>query len=333
MLSKKLNVVFAGTPDFAAQILKSILNTYHISAVYTQPDRESGRGRKVTPSEVKQVTLNHNANLSTSANYIEAIESIETIKIEQPINFKDPDSIKKLQQYHPDLIIVVAYGIILPQAVLDIPKYGCINIHASKLPRWRGAAPIQRAIMAGDHETGISIQQMERGLDTGPVICESTCTIEETDNTPLLTAKLLKLAIELLPVCLEKIIHHNIHPKIQDNSLATYAHKLSKEESSIDWTQSAQIIHQKIRGLYPWPSATSSINNNIFKLIEAKVINHQNNELSPGSIIVENKRIIVQTGQYQLELLKLQFSGSKPVTAQDILNGKLKELFLHHSLQ
>ncbi len=330
MLNNKLQIVFAGTPDFAAQILKSILNTYHISAVYTQPDRESGRGRKVTPSEVKQVTLNHNATLSTSANYIEAIESI---KIEQPINFKDPDSIKKLQQYHPDLIIVVAYGIILPQAVLDIPKYGCINIHASKLPRWRGAAPIQRAIMAGDHETGISIQQMERGLDTGPILCESTCTIEETDNTPLLTAKLLKQAIELLPVCLEKIIYHNIHPKIQDNSLATYAHKLSKEESSIDWTQSAQIIHQKIRGLYPWPSATSSINNTIFKIIEAKVLNQHHNKLNPGTIIIENKKIIIQTSRGQLELLKLQFSGSKPVTAQDILNGTLKELFLHHSLQ
>ncbi len=317
---KKLNIIFAGTPEFAAEILKSLLNLkpnqYNLTAVYTQPDRPSGRGRKITASAVKQVAL-------------DSLDSTDfKITIEQPENFKNPDIVTKLKTYKPDLLIVVAYGIILPQAVLDIPKYGCINIHASLLPRWRGAAPIQRAILAGDKETGITIQQMELGLDTGPVINETRCEISNTDTTVSLTDKLLKLAINILPNCIESIINNNTKPVIQDNNLATYAHKLAKSEGVINWSDTAENIDRKIRALNPWPSATSSIDNNIFKILEAKIIYTSNNNLAPGSIIFENNRLVIQTGNNQIEIIKLQFSGGRPVGIKDLLNSSFKDVFL-----
>jgi methionyl-tRNA formyltransferase len=260
-VKKKLNILFAGTPEFAAKILEDLLinfdNQFNLTAVYTQPDREAGRGRKLTPSAVKQLVLDKLINIPLN------------IPIEQPLDFKDPNTIEKLRSYQPDLIIVVAYGLILPQALLDIPTYGCINIHASLLPRWRGAAPIQRAILAGDVETGVCIQQMERGLDTGPVISSAKSLIDNNETTESLTNKLLQLAISLLNKYLKNLLLSHINPAQysfqqaipQDHSYATYAHKLTKAESIIDWTQSAELIYRKIRALNPWPSVTTNLNN------------------------------------------------------------------------
>lgn len=332
MSNNKLNIVFAGTSEFAASILSSLLaspnynSTFIISAIYTQPDRESGRGRKITPSAVKQIILDYNNAHPSSV-----------INIEQPVDFKNQTDIDKLDSYSPDLMIVVAYGLILPQAVLDIAKYECVNIHASLLPRWRGAAPIQRAIIAGDKKTGIAIQKMERKLDSGPIILSAECGITDTDTTLSLTQKLLDLAKLLVNQLVDnyKTLLNNNYQQ-QDHSLANYAHKLDKAESPVDWQQSAEIIHRKIRGLNPWPSVTScgDVDNTVvaFKILNAHVINNNAN-INPGTVLnSHNKNIIIQTGHNQLEITKLQFSGGNPISAQDALNGKYKALFANQQI-
>ncbi len=333
MPNNLLNIVFAGTSDFAAKILNSLLcspnynKLFTLSAVYTQPDRESGRGRKIAPSPVKQVILDYN-----SANQ-------HNIRIEQPVNFKNNADISQLQSYQPDLMIVVAYGLILPQSVLDIPKLECVNIHASLLPRWRGAAPIQRAILAGDVQTGITIQKMEQKLDTGPSILQASCNILDGDTTITLSEKLCDIAISLTNdlVTNYKTLLSNKNYQKQDESLANYAHKLDKAEAEINWQDSAVNIHRKVRALNPWPSVTAigtlpDSQDTIFKIIDADVIS-AHSALQPGSVLNENnKHIIVQTADGQLEITKLQFSGGNIITARDALNGKYKSLFTHHNI-
>lgn len=353
-MTHKLNIIFAGTPDFAAEILQYLLqhqnnNNYNISAVYTQPDRPSGRGRKLHSSAVKNI-INSNQNIKNNI-----------IKLEQPINFKKQEDIDRLAEYKPDLIIVVAYGLILPQKILDIPKYGCINIHASILPRWRGAAPIQRAILAGDHQTGITIQQMEKTLDTGPVISASYCNIENTDTTTSLTIKLCELAKPLVLNTINKIYQNkdninNLELIKQDDNLATYAEKLLKTESNINWHNTAIEIDRQIRALNPWPSVCCNINinldndinsNNIltFKIIEAELLSKQDLNLNniqniipniiSGTILNiikhnNNKKIIIKTNDNKqddllLAITKIQFSGGKIISVTDALNSKYKD--------
>lgn len=320
MPNHKLNIVFAGTPHFAAQILQDLLATQHhnICAIYTQPDRPAGRGMKLSPSAVKSLLM----------------EQQLAIPIEQPDNFKASNVeynnyINKLIAYQPDVLIVVAYGLILPKQVLEIPKYGCINIHASLLPRWRGAAPIQRAILTGDKETGIAIQQMDQGLDTGDVIGQTKCDITDTDTTLTLSDKLLKIAKPLLHDVLQNISNHTVTAVKQDNQFATYAHKLDKSESIIDLHDDAIAIDRKIRSFNPWPGAQINLANNlVLKIWQADVIHTTNNSSKPGTVLQADRQgIIIQCGGNQLKLNKLQFSGGKVISAQDVLNGKYKDLF------
>ena len=319
----KLNIIFAGTPDFAADILAHLLDqdNHHISAVYTQPDREAGRGRKVSASSVKQLLIDRNIN----------------VPIEQPDNFKkrNPEyqgQIDRLKRYQPDLIVVVAYGLILPKEVLEIPKYGCINIHASLLPRWRGAAPIQRAILMGDSVTGVSIQQMDTGLDTGDIIAEKECRIEKYDTSITLSQKLLALTYPLLTQTLHDISINSITLKKQNDEFACYAHKIDKNESSVNFTNSADYIGRQIRAFTPWPGTQFSINDKgadiTIKIIEAEVLLDSSSDYAPGSCVTANKDgIVIQCARGQLKITKLQFSGGKVLTAQEALNGKFKELF------
>lgn len=329
-MPNKLNIIFAGTPEFSAEILKSLYKNkkINITAVYTQPDRPSGRGKKITGTAVKQLVLENNNILNIN------------IPVEQPDNFKKSNPnrenyISKLNDYKPDLIIVAAYGLILPKAILDIPKYGCINIHTSLLPRWRGAAPIQRSILAGDTETGVSIQQMDIGLDTGDVIDFATCEITDQDTTISLTKKLLELSINLLQTVINNIISNEINYTKQNNSLVTYAEKLNKAEAIIDFNSNAEFIHRQIRAFNPWPGAKIKLDNNDFiKLYTSEVVLDDNNNQSQtkpniGTITESNRNgISIQCANNKIKLLQLQFSGGKIISAQDALNGKFKELLL-----
>jgi len=233
-----MRIVFAGTPEFAVADLQVLLDSGHeVVAVYTQPDRPAGRGRKLKASPVKE--------LAQAAG----------IPVEQPASLKPVDEQQRLAEYRPDLMVVVAYGLLLPPAVLDIPTRGCVNVHASLLPRWRGAAPIQRSILAGDTETGVTLMQMEAGLDTGPMIASVRCPIGEQDNAQMLHDRLSQLGAQLLAEQLDAILAGNLNPQVQDEALVTYAEKLSKDEAAIDWTRPARRILRQVNAFNPWPVA------------------------------------------------------------------------------
>ena len=222
-MSQPLRIIYAGTPDFAVPALQALINSPpEVVAVYCQPDRPSGRGRKLVFGPVKQVAVNAG------------------IAVEQPVSLKSAEEQAKLQAYQADVMIVAAYGLILPQAVLDTPKYGCLNIHGSLLPRWRGAAPIQRAIQVGDSETGVTIMQMAAGLDTGDMLYKVVCPITPTDGGQSIHDKLAQTGATALLHTLDLLVAGQLTPEVQDNSLANYAHKLNKAEAQINWQQSAQ---------------------------------------------------------------------------------------------
>jgi methionyl-tRNA formyltransferase len=299
-----MRIIFAGTPEFSAETLKALLTTEHdICAVYTQPDRPSGRGRKLTASPVKQLAFEHN------------------IPVEQPLNFKDQDSRQTLADYQADLMIVVAYGLLLPQIVLDTPKYGCINIHASLLPRWRGAAPIQRAILAGDAETGVCIMQMEAGLDTGPVLSRSSCSIHNNDTSQTLHDRLAALGSQTLLDTLPRLKELQQNSHIQDNSLSNYASKLQKAEATIDWQHSALDISRQIHAFNPWPVAQTSWKGATLRIWLAKAINEQHNVTAGDILAVNRDSIDVATGQGVLRLTQVQIPGKRSMPASDFLNA------------
>lgn len=301
-----MRIIFAGTPDFAAETLKALLSTEHeICAVYTQPDRPSGRGRKLTASPVKQLALEHN------------------IVVEQPLNFKTDDAKQTLAKYHADLMIVVAYGLLLPQTVLDTPKLGCINIHASLLPRWRGAAPIQRAILAGDTKTGVCIMQMEAGLDTGPVISSTECPIHESDTAQTLHDRLAILGAETLLSTLQDIEKLQQHTTPQDNTLSCYADKLNKQEAIIDWQQSATQIARQIHAFNPWPVAQSSWHGDTFRIWNASSHQHNHSSLAGEIIDVDKKGIDVACGEGVLRLTHVQIPGKRAMPVADFLNANV----------
>jgi methionyl-tRNA formyltransferase len=303
-----MRIIFAGTPDFAAESLKALLHSGHdICAVYTQPDRPAGRGRKLTPSPVKQVALEHQ------------------IPVEQPLNFKDEASLRQLASYQADLMIVVAYGLLLPQAVLDTPRLGCINVHASLLPRWRGAAPIQRAILAGDKETGVGIMKMEAGLDTGPVLLEARCAIEASDNAQSLHDKLAELGAATLLESLADIEQGLQHAVPQDDSQMTYAAKLQKQEAVIDWQQSAVQILRQINAFNPWPVAQTLWRDDTLRIWQAELGNEQN-DAAPGTVTAVSKQgIDVATGSGKLRITQLQVPGKRAMQVQDFLNANTIE--------
>ncbi len=299
-----MRIIFAGTPDFAAECLKALLNSEHeICAVYTQPDRPAGRGRKLTPSPVKQLALEHD------------------IPVEQPLNFKTGDSRQTLAAYDADLMVVVAYGLLLPQQVLDTPKFGCINVHASLLPRWRGAAPIQRAILAGDSESGVGIMKMEAGLDTGPVVLEARCPINDTDTAQDLHDRLAALGAETLLQSLSDIETRLKQARPQDDSLSTYAKKLDKQEATIDWQQSAARILRQINAFNPWPIAQTQWHGDTMRLWKASP-GERTRQGQPGEIIAVSKQgLDVQTGDGILRITELQMPGKRAMQVQDFLNA------------
>ena len=302
----KLRVVFAGTPEFAAEHLQALLNdsAFDVVAAYTQPDRPAGRGKKLQASPVKQLALKHN------------------VVVMQPENFKTEEARQQLAAFNADVMVVVAYGLLLPQAVLDIPRLGCVNVHGSLLPRWRGAAPIQRALWAGDIETGVAIMQMEAGLDTGPVLHEARLPITATDTSASLYQKLAELGPQALVTTLHKLEQYQAQAVVQDNSLATYAKKLSKDEAQLNWQYDAEALERWVRAFNPWPICwLNTTTGDVVKVWRADVVAGTN--APPGTVIAADKAgIVVQTANQALRLLQLQPPGKKPMAAADFLNGR-----------
>lgn len=302
-MANSLRIIFAGTPEFAAKHLAALYASEHnIIAVYTQPDRHAGRGKKLMPSAVKLLALDHGT------------------PIYQPVSLKNEEAQQELVSLNADIMIVVAYGLILPKPVLDAPKLGCLNVHGSLLPKWRGAAPIQRAIWAGDKFTGISVMQMDEGLDTGAVLLEKSMAIIGAATSASLYNDLAELGPQILIETLENL--DNLTPTVQNNDEATYAHKLSKEEARIDWTLGAQQLARNVRAFNPWPFVWFIHNEESVKVWQVEVV-ESFDELTEGTIAsVDKNGIEVATGEHNLLLSIIQIPGKKAQTVADIMNGK-----------
>jgi len=302
---KKLKLIFAGTPDFAARHLAALLSSDHeVVAVYTQPDKPAGRGQKLTASSVKELALTHN------------------LPVYQPASLRKEEAQAELAALGADLMVVVAYGLILPKAVLDTPPLGCINVHGSLLPRWRGAAPIQRAIWAGDDETGVTIMQMDVGLDTGAMIRKVNCPISADDTSASLYDKLAELGPQALVDTINAMAAGETAADAQDDALANYAEKLSKEEARIDWSMDAVTIERCIRAFNPWPISWFEVADQTIKVWQAKVIASEHGQ-QPGTLLNADKQgIDIATGQGILRLLTLQPPGKKAMSVADLLNSR-----------
>ncbi|WP_318510969.1 methionyl-tRNA formyltransferase [Photobacterium leiognathi] len=304
-MSKPLRIVFAGTPDFAARHLAALLSSQHdVVAVYTQPDRPAGRGKKLTASPVKAIALEHN------------------IPVYQPVSLRNEEAQQELVAIDADIMVVVAYGLLLPQEVLDTPRLGCINVHGSILPRWRGAAPIQRSIWAGDTETGVTIMQMDIGLDTGDMLKVATLPIEATDTSATMYEKLAELGPDALIDCLSDIADGTAVAVKQDDEQANYAKKLSKEEALIDWTMDAAAIERCVRAFNPWPMSYFTVAEQNVKVWQTAV-EADNQGKAPGTILSADKQgVLVATGNGALRLISLQPPGKKAMSAADLLNSR-----------
>lgn len=316
-MTEKLRVIFAGTPIFAKTALQALLDNQEslnidIVAVYTQPDRKAGRGQKLTASPVKELAITHQ------------------IPVEQPVSFSlkhETGQIcrETLAAYRPDIMIVAAYGLILPLGVLNTPKLGCLNIHASLLPRWRGAAPIQRAILAGDKQTGITIMQMASGLDTGDMLYKISCDIEDTDSTQTLHDKLATLGGKAILTVLSDLKTYQNNATVQDETQANYAQKITTDEGRIDWNQPAQTIFRQIQALNTY----SFLKNDRVKILSAKPIkaNQTTSEQAGKIVSVGKNALLVACGknqdgvQHLINITAMQWAGAKPVTAAEIVNG------------
>lgn len=298
-----MKIIFAGTPDFAVPALQMLIDSEHeICAVYTQPDRPAGRGRKLTVGPVKTLALTAG------------------IPVFQPETLKTEEDLKQLALFEADLMIVVAYGLILPQAVLDIPKQGCINIHGSLLPRWRGAAPIHRALIAGDEKTGVTIMQVVKKLDAGDMLHKQQCEITAEDTSSDLHDKLADLGAIGLKKVLAQIEAGTLLAEKQDESLVTYAEKLEKSESVLDWTLSAVELDRKIRGLNSWPVAQTLYQGKVLRVWKSKVAEDESN-LSPGTVSLQGKRMSVATAKGVLDVLEVQLPGKKRMDILAFLNA------------
>lgn len=303
--TKPLNIIFAGTPDFAATHLQALINSEHnVIAVFTQPDRPAGRGNKLTASPVKQLAIENN------------------LPVYQPDSLKREENQKIISALNADIMIVVAYGLILPQAVLDMPKLGCLNVHGSLLPRLRGAAPIQRACWAGDTQTGITIMQMDAGLDTGDMLYKLSCPIEPTDTSASLYEKLAKLGPQGLLETLTLINQGKIKPEKQDEKQVTYAKKLSKQEAKLDWNLPAVQLERCIRAFNPWPVSYFEVNGEIIKVWQAQVIATEHNKPAGTILQSDKKGICIATSKDALNITLLQPAGKKTMSAQDFLNSR-----------
>jgi len=298
-----MRIVFAGTPEFAAEHLKALLDSpYEIVAVYTQPDRPAGRGQKLMPSAVKALALAHD------------------IPVYQPQTLRNADAQAELAALKPDLMVVVAYGLILPQVVLDIPRLGCINSHASLLPRWRGAAPIQRAVEAGDAESGVTVMRMEAGLDTGPMLLKVVTPISADDTGGSLHDRLAEMGPPAVVQAIAGLADGSLQGEVQDDALATYAHKLNKDEARIDWSRPAVELERLVRAFNPWPVCHSTLDGETVKVLAANLSTAQG---APGQILSASKDgLVVACGEGALSLTRLQLPGGKALNFSDLFNSR-----------
>ena len=312
-MTQPLNIIFAGTPEFSVAPLQALLDSeHHVIAVYSQPDRPAGRGRKLTASPVKHLALEHN------------------IPVYQPASLRDETAQAELAALNADIMIVVAYGLILPKVVLEMPKLGCLNIHASLLPRWRGAAPIQRAIESGDAETGVTIMQMDIGLDTGDMLVKKTTPIQTDDNAQTLHDRLSVLGCEALLETLTQLQNNQLKPEKQDESLVTYAEKMHKAEAEINWSQPAQTIVRKIQAFNPWPVAFTQFQDKPLRILQAHIHAHSDNttessasQNSAGQVIcVDKQGILIGTGSDPIWVTQVQPAGKKPMAAYDFAQSR-----------
>ncbi|TMO71997.1 methionyl-tRNA formyltransferase [Pseudoalteromonas sp. S3785] len=302
-MTKPLRIIFAGTPDFAARHLQALIQSEHqIVGVYSQPDRPAGRGKKLKASEVKALALEHE------------------LPVFQPQSLKNEEALTDLKSLNADIMIVVAYGLILPKAILEAPRLGCLNVHGSILPRWRGAAPIQRAIWAGDEETGVTIMQMDEGLDTGDMLHISRCPIAADETSASLYTKLAELGPGALIQTVNKLANGELTAEPQNDEQANYAKKLSKEEANIDWTMDAVQIERNIRAFNPWPVCFTQMGEQSVKIYQASVVEQTGNA---GEVLSSDKNgIVVACGKLALCITQLQPQGKKPMAISDFLNGR-----------
>ena len=305
-----MKIIFAGTPPFAAEHLKTLLKNFHheVVCIYTQPDRPSGRGRKELSSPVKSVALKNN------------------LAVRQPNSLNNSTEINFLKELAPEILIVVAYGQIIPKAILDIPRFGCINVHTSILPRWRGAAPIQRAIEAGDKKSGISIMQMDAGLDTGPILATSECDIDTNDSAGSLELKMMSLGPPLLLKVLTKIKLNDLDPTRQNKFEVSYAHKINKNECQINWFDSAMTLERRIRAFNPTSVMFSNFKNPRLKVWVAKAIDlmeYSSETAKPGEILsANNEGLLVQCNIGKLLITNLQMPGKTKMAFKEILKSR-----------
>lgn len=302
---KSLRIIFAGTPEFASAHLQAILDSQHqVIAAYTQPDRPAGRGQKLMPSPVKSLAMQHN------------------IPVYQPKSLRNEEAQQELASLNADLMVVVAYGLILPQTVLDTPEMGCINVHGSILPRWRGAAPIQRAIGAGDSESGVTIMQMDAGLDTGDMLLKSCCPILPEDTAADLHDRLIEVGCPALIETLNSMVAGQVHSEKQDDSQACYAHKMTKDEARLDWQKSAKFLACQVRAFNPWPVATTALDDTNIRVWEATALKEGSGE-QPGTLIRADKDgLDIACSEGTLRIKRLQLAGSRAMTVQELLNSK-----------
>lgn len=306
-MSAPLRIAFAGTPDFAATSLAALLNSAHeVICVYTQPDRPAGRGRKPTASPVKALALKHG------------------LPVHQPERLKTPESQQALVDAHIDVLVVAAYGLILPRAVLEIPRLGALNVHASLLPRWRGAAPIQRAIAAGDTESGVTIMQMDVGLDTGDMLLKTQTPITEDTTGGALHDQLAVQGGEAIVAALDALAQgrETLPPTPQPEDGVTYAHKLSKAEAELDMRLDAKTLAATVRAFNPWPVAWVRLNNEVVRFWNAQALD-QTTDAAPGTLLAAPKgELHIACGQGVLRVTQLQLPGGKPLAIRDVMNSR-----------
>lgn len=300
-------LIFAGTPAIACPALSALMaSEYNLVAVYTQPDRPAGRGRQLTASPVKERALAHG------------------LPVEQPVNFQSDQARQQLAAYQADMMIVMAYGLLLPVSVLSTPRLGCVNIHVSLLPKWRGAAPIARAILAGDQQTGISLMQMDEGLDTGPVYDQHSVSIEPDDTTDSLSQRLSDLSAKVLMKNLPMILQGELKPRYQNSSQATYAKKFKKTDGQLNWSQAGDQLARQIRACMPWPTAyTFDVTGCRWRILSAVPIDLDVQTAVPGTLLsFDENGVVVATGSGALSITQLQRAGAKVITAKQWIQSQ-----------
>lgn len=311
-----MKIVFAGTPEFALPCLNALINSPHqLIAVYTQPDRPAGRGRQLQASVVKNWALT------------------QGLAVYQPENFKTIEAIDALAALKPDILLVIAYGLILPKKILSLPRLGCINVHASLLPRWRGASPIQQAILQGDKETGVTIMQMDEGMDSGDILAKAPCPIYPDDTAGSLHNRLAQLAVAPLLFTLDALANDQVKPKKQASDQATYAAKIKKEDAAIDWHKTAFEIDQQIRAFNPWPIAYTQASGDLLRIYRAHVVASTSTALAGTIISLDRRGMLVATGDQALMVEVIQFPGAKTMAVADWLNANRSQLQVNSVLQ